>query len=198
MLCGKIGIASKDVLDAASTKWNFLRFTPGLVGGHCIGVDPYYLVEKAKEYGMDTHIITAGRTVNEKMAGVVADQIHAAIGGKGKKILVLGLTFKEDVPDTRNSKSGDVIAALEKHGHTVLAHDPYMPSATVEKNGWKTGTVEEGSYDAIVLLVPHKEYLALGVEGLLGAVKSGAVIYDLKSMLDGKAIAKAGRKYLAL
>lgn len=198
MLCGKIGIASKDVLDAASTKWNFLRFTPGLVGGHCIGVDPYYLVEKAKEYGMDTHIITAGRSVNEGMAQFVADQVHATLGGAGKKILVLGLTFKEDVPDTRNSKSGDVIRALEKQDHTVLAHDPYMPASTVERNGWKLGTIEEGGYDAIVLLVPHKEYLALGTEGLLGATKNGGLIYDLKSTLDGKTIVKAGRKYLAL
>jgi UDP-N-acetyl-D-galactosamine dehydrogenase len=198
MLCGKIGIASKDVLDAASTKWNFLRFTPGLVGGHCIGVDPYYLVEKAKEYGMDTQVITAGRAVNEGMAKVVADQIHATLGMRGKKILVLGLTFKEDVPDTRNSKSGDVIHALETHGHTVFAHDPYMPTSIVKRNGWKFGTIEEGSYDAIVLLVPHKEYLALGIEGLLGATKSEGVIYDLKSLFDGKAIQKAGRKYLAL
>lgn len=197
-LCSKIGIASKDVLDAASTKWNFLRFTPGLVGGHCIGVDPYYLVEKAKEYGMDTHIITAGRAVNEGMAQFVADEVHAALGGKGKKILVLGLTFKEDVPDARNSKSGNVIAALEKHGHTVLAHDPYMSVSTIQRNGWKLGTIEGGPYDAIVLLVPHKEYLALGTEGLLGATKSDGLIYDLKSMLEGRMIEKAGRRYLSL
>jgi UDP-N-acetyl-D-galactosamine dehydrogenase len=198
MLCGKIGIASKDVLDAASTKWNFLRFTPGLVGGHCIGVDPYYLVEKAKACGMDTHIITAGRAVNEGMAQVVADQIHAALGGKDKKILVLGLTFKEDVPDTRNSKSGDVISVLEKHGHRVFANDPYMLGNTIENNGWQIGTIEEGNYDAVVLLVPHKEYLAVGTEGMLGGVKPEGVIYDLKSVLDGTVIKKAGRKYLAL
>ncbi|TSC59574.1 MAG: UDP-N-acetyl-D-galactosamine dehydrogenase [Candidatus Peregrinibacteria bacterium Greene0416_62] len=198
MLCGKIGIASKDVLDAAGTKWNFLRFTPGLVGGHCIGVDPYYLVEKAKEYGMDTHIITAGRAVNEGMAHFVAKQVQDAIGTSEKRILVLGLTFKEDVPDTRNSKSGDVIRTLEKEAHTVLVQDPYMSSAIIERNGWKPGTLEEGPYDAIVLLVPHKEYLALGTEGLLGATKNGGLIFDLKSVLDGKAITKVGRKYLAL
>lgn len=198
MLCGNLGIASKDVLDAASTKWNFLRFTPGLVGGHCIGVDPYYLVEKAKEYGMDTHIITAGRSVNEGMAQFVADQVHEALEGKGKKVLVLGLTFKEDVPDTRNSKSGDVIAALMEHGHKVFTNDPYMLGKTIEKNGWQIGTIEEGNYDAVVLLVPHKEYLALGTEGFMDMTKGDAVIYDLKSVLDGKTIAKAGRKYRAL
>ncbi|OGJ62766.1 hypothetical protein A3C37_04580 [Candidatus Peribacteria bacterium RIFCSPHIGHO2_02_FULL_53_20] len=198
MLCGKIGIASKDVLDAASTKWNFLRFTPGLVGGHCIGVDPYYLVEKARSIGMNTQVITAGRAVNEGMAQFVAKQVQDAIGASEKRILVLGLTFKEDVPDTRNSKSGDVIRTLEKEAHAVLVHDPYMSSATIKRNGWKPGTLEEGPYDAIVLLVPHKEYLALGTEGLLGATKNGGLIYDLKSVLDGKAIAKAGRKYLAL
>ncbi len=198
MFCGKLGIASKDVLDAASTKWNFLRFTPGLVGGHCIGVDPYYLVEKAKTLGMDTQVITAGRAVNEAVAQFVADQIHATLGGKGTSILVLGTTFKEDVPDTRNSKSGNVIAALTKHGHTVVVHDPYMQPSVIERHGWTSGTLESGPYDAVVLLVPHKEYLAVGTEGLIGATKNGGLIYDLKSMLDGEPITKAGRKYMAL
>jgi UDP-N-acetyl-D-glucosamine/UDP-N-acetyl-D-galactosamine dehydrogenase len=198
MLCGKIGISTKDVLDAASTKWNFLRFTPGLVGGHCIGVDPYYLVEKAKQYGMDTTIITAGRTVNEKMASYVATQVLNAIQASEKRILVLGLTFKENVPDTRNSKSGAVIRALQKEAHTVVVHDPFVDSEAVKKNGWEPGSLEEGPYDAIVLLVPHAEYLAIGVEGLLGAVKNGGLVYDLKSVLDGDAIRTVGRKYLAL
>jgi UDP-N-acetyl-D-galactosamine dehydrogenase len=198
MFCGKLGIASKDVLDAACTKWNFLRFSPGLVGGHCIGVDPYYLVEKAKTLGMDTHVITAGRAVNEAVAQFVADQVHSALGVTGKTILVLGTTFKEDVPDTRNSKSGDVIAALKKYGHTVCTHDPYMSGEIIQRNGWSPGALEQGPYDAVVLLVPHKEYLSVGTEGLIGATKNGGLIYDLKSILDGNAIVKAGRKYVAL
>ncbi len=198
MFCGKLGIASKDVLDAACTKWNFLRFTPGLVGGHCIGVDPYYLVEKAKTLGMNTHVITAGRAVNEAVARFVADQIHAALGGKGKSILVLGTTFKEDVPDTRNSKSGDVIQALKAHGHTVSVHDPYMSGEVIQRNGWTPGALEQGPYDAVILLVPHKEYLSIGTEGLIGATKNGGLIYDLKSILDGTVIVMAGRKYVTL
>ncbi|MBM3228056.1 nucleotide sugar dehydrogenase [Candidatus Peribacteria bacterium] len=198
MFCGKLGIASKDVLDAASTKWNFLRFSPGLVGGHCIGVDPYYLVEKAKELGMETQVITAGRAVNEAVAQFVADQVHAALGQGGTSVLVLGTTFKEDVPDTRNSKSGDVIVALKKLGHTVAVHDPYMQPAVIERNGWTPGTLEGGPYDAVVLLVPHKEYRSVGTEGLIGATKNGGLVYDLKSILDGAMITKAGRKYLAL
>jgi UDP-N-acetyl-D-galactosamine dehydrogenase len=198
MFCNKLGIASKDVLDAACTKWNFLRFSPGLVGGHCIGVDPYYLVEKAKELGMDTQVITAGRAVNESVAAFVADRVHEAIGGTGKTILVLGTTFKEDVPDTRNSKSGDVIRALKNYGHKVHVHDPYMSAEVIKKHGWEPGSIEQGSFEALVLLVPHKEYLALGVEGLIGATKSGGVIYDLKSTLERKAVTKAGRKYVAL
>jgi UDP-N-acetyl-D-glucosamine/UDP-N-acetyl-D-galactosamine dehydrogenase len=147
---------------------------------------------------MDTTIITAGRTVNEKMASYVATQVLNAIQASEKRILVLGLTFKENVPDTRNSKSGAVIRALQKEAHTVVVHDPFVDSEAVKKNGWEPGSLEEGPYDAIVLLVPHAEYLAIGVEGLLGAVKNGGLVYDLKSVLDGDAIRTVGRKYLAL
>lgn len=183
VLCDKIGISTKDVLDAAKTKWNFLPFTPGLVGGHCIGVDPYYLVEKAKQLGMDTQVITAGRATNDGMGKIVAHQIHTAVD-EGSEILVLGLTFKENVPDTRNAKSHDVIGALAGLGHNVSTHDAAL-----------SGDMPEGTYDAVVLLVPHTQYLEADLTKL---VRKGGLVYDLKSVLDKAAIEPAGYKYIAL
>jgi len=200
MLCTKLGIQSKDVLAAAGTKWNFLKFQPGLVGGHCIGVDPFYLVEKAKQLGMDTHLITAGRTINDGMALFIADQVSSSlsVAPDNARILTLGLTFKEDVPDTRNSKVHDVIAALKARGATVEAHDPFLTEAGIEAMKHTPGSLEKGPYDAILLLVPHKQYKDLPLETLIGATKEDGVIYDLKSMLDSSAITAANRKYLSL
>ncbi len=197
-LCHKIGIETKDVLEAAKTKWNFLPFSPGLVGGHCIGVDPYYLVEKARQLGMQTHVITAGRAVNDSMSTVVADQIAEALGNpKGKTVLLLGLTFKENVPDTRNSKIPDVAKALAAQGCAVAVHDPLvLHAAAAHKLTVKT--LNEGPYDAVALLVPHKAYIDLSVQAIIDAVKEGGVVYDLKSLLPRKAVEQSGRKYCAL
>ncbi|MDA1208687.1 MAG: nucleotide sugar dehydrogenase [bacterium] len=184
VLSNAIGISSKDVLEAAKTKWNFLPFTPGLVGGHCIGVDPYYLVEKAKQLNMETQVIAAGRSVNDGMGAHVAAQIHDAIGD-AQNILVLGKTFKENVPDTRNSQSMTVVKALEGLGHTVFAFDHY--AGGTEK--------PSGEYDVVALLVPHKEF---NQEYVISLTKEGGLIYDLKSKLDKKKIEASGRKYLAL
>lgn len=200
-LCNHLGIRTKDVLTAAGTKWNFLKFQPGLVGGHCIGVDPFYLVEKARQLGMDTHLITAGRSINDGMAAFVADRVSSALGSMADnkaRILVLGLTFKEDVPDTRNSKVHDVIKELKKKGAVVEAHDPFLSSSDIEKMGHVPGSLEQGPYDALVLLVPHHEYLSLSPTDLLKVVKEGGLVYDLKSLLDESAILAAGRKYLCL
>ena len=183
MLCNAIGIDTKDVLTAAGTKWNFLPFTPGLVGGHCIGVDPYYLVEKAKQLGMDTQVITAGRSTNDGMGQFVADQIHKELDGPSD-VLVLGLTFKENVPDTRNAKSEDVIRALEVYGHTVTPHDCEL-----------SGDEPSGEYDAVVLLVPHKQYLEGDVSRY---VKEGGLVYDLKSVVDAKEVQSSGKRYTSL
>lgn len=185
VLAHHIGISSKDVLDAAKTKWNFLPFSPGLVGGHCIGVDPYYLVEKAKQLGVDTKVITAGRSTNDNMGKFVAKQIHEALE-MPSRILVLGLTFKENVPDTRNAKSHDVIEAIIAHGHTVDTHDATL-----------TNDMPTGEYDAVALLVPHKAY-ADNTEAIVQLCKNGGVIYDLKSVLDKAVITKNNFKYLAL
>jgi UDP-N-acetyl-D-galactosamine dehydrogenase len=200
MLCNAIGIPTKDVLAAAGTKWNFLRFQPGLVGGHCIGVDPYYLVEKARQLGLQTNLITAGRTINDGMGAYVAGKVadHLAVASDKARVLVLGLTFKENVPDTRNSKVKDVIAALQARGCQVEAHDPYVPAADMDRMTIAPGALDTGPYDALLLLVPHTEYMTLPVDQLLKATTEKAVIYDLKSLLDGEAVRKSGRTYLAL
>lgn len=200
MLCNHLGIRTKDVLEAAGTKWNFLKFQPGLVGGHCIGVDPYYLVEKARMLGMTTHVITAGRSVNDGMSTFIADRITLAMDGKvdGARILVLGLTFKEDVPDTRNSKVGDVIKALKARGAHVEAHDPFVTKDEMDRNGFIAGSLSNEPYDAVLLLVPHKEYRELALPELLKSVKDGGLVYDLKSLLSGYEVEKSGRTYLCL
>lgn len=198
MMCAKLGIASKDVLSAAATKWNFLRFTPGLVGGHCIGVDPYYLVEKARQLGMHTHVITAGRSTNESMGCFVAEQVIAALRGiSAPTILILGLTFKENVPDARNSKAGDVIKHLMAAGYAVDVHDPYVPADALHEKGWNSGPASD-PYDAVILLVPHREYLADIPGFIVNATKDGGLVYDLKAVLDREKMEKAGKKYLAL
>ncbi|MDO8468858.1 MAG: nucleotide sugar dehydrogenase [Candidatus Peribacter sp.] len=196
LLCHKVGIETKDVIDAAATKWNFLKFVPGLVGGHCIGVDPYYLVEKARQLGMETQVITAGRALNDSMSRHVAEQVGEELKGtKNPRVLVLGLTFKENIPDTRNSKSGDVVKHLTKLGCVVEVHDPYMPEEIMIRKGWKPGSLKSGPYDAVVLLVPHREYMA---DDLTQALKAGGLVYDLKTLLPRKEIEGNGMRYKAL
>lgn len=188
LLCHKIGINTDEVLEAAGTKWNFLPFRPGLVGGHCIGVDPYYLVEKAEQLGMETHVISAGRAVNDGMANMVAQEI---VGHGGNSVLVLGLSFKENVPDDRNSQSYALIKSLESAGKKVFVHDPYREEST-------TGSLTDGPYDAVVLLVQHKEYIDVGTQAFIDATAKGGLIYDVKGILDKNKITEAGRQYLSL
>jgi UDP-N-acetyl-D-glucosamine/UDP-N-acetyl-D-galactosamine dehydrogenase len=188
------------VLEAAGTKWNFLKFQPGLVGGHCIGVDPFYLVEKAKMLGMTTHIISAGRSINDGMATFVASQVLDMLptAPAEARILVLGLTFKEDVPDTRNSKVHDVIAVLNVRGATVEAHDPFLTDAALEALQLTPGALDKGPYDAVLVLVPHRQYKDAGTQALINATKEGGVIYDLKSILDEDTVKASGRTYVSL
>jgi len=179
-----------DVLAAARTKWNFLPFAPGLVGGHCIGVDPYYLSHRAEELGIDPQVILAGRGVNDGMAAWVADQLHTARGGKAGSVLVLGLTFKEDVPDLRNSKVADLIAALTGLGHAVTVHDPHADAAEARHEyglGLSADALDSGSHDLVLLAVPHREYLTLGADALRALVAAGGTLADLKGVLGGAA-----------
>lgn len=200
MLSSKIGIASKDVFEAAGTKWNFLRFKPGLVGGHCIGIDPYYLVEKARQLGMQTHVITAGRQTNDGMSAFIAHQIAAVLPGTASKmrILVLGLTFKEDVPDTRNSKSKDVVSHLSGMGYQVEVADPFVSPEDARMRDFSPGSLQDGAYDAVLLLVAHKEYREMPLEKLMASLKPGGLLFDLKSIINKADVEAAGRAYMSL
>lgn len=199
-LCVRLGIRSTDVFDAAGTKWNFLKFRPGLVGGHCIGVDPYYLVEKAKQLKMQTHVISAGRAVNDGMSRFVAEQVlgSLAVAPSHARALVLGLTFKEDVPDTRNSKVMDVIKHLEEAGVTVEAHDPFISAENIASMGLKPGSFKDRPYDAVLLLVPHAVYKTLPADEITSALKEKGIVYDLKSVLNAEHITAKGHTYLSL
>lgn len=186
-------IDTHSVLEAAGTKWNFLPFKPGLVGGHCIGVDPYYLAQKAQEVGYHPEIILAGRRVNDGMGQYVASEIiklmvERDIRIKNSKILVLGITFKENCPDVRNTKAVDVINQLKSYGTDVSLSDPWANPEEV-KHEYNLETVQklpEGKYDAIVLTVAHKEFLDLNLEDLLNP---NGIIYDVKGIMkkyDGR------------
>ncbi len=200
VLCGKLGIKTNDVLSAAGTKWNFLNFKPGLVGGHCIGVDPYYLMEMAKKLGVKSKVIGAGREMNDSMAAYVATQVVAALPMKPKqaRILLLGLTFKENIPDLRNSKSFDVMKQLQKAGCNVEVDDPWRTYEDLKTMGLPAGHWSEGPFDAVLVLVPHREYLETGVQTYVDALKPGGLFYDLKSAFDPQEFAEKGLKYRAL
>jgi UDP-N-acetyl-D-glucosamine/UDP-N-acetyl-D-galactosamine dehydrogenase len=174
-----------DVLAAARTKWNFLPFAPGLVGGHCIGVDPYYLSHRAEQLGLDPRVILAGRGINDTMAGWVGKELHQARDGKPGSVLVLGLTFKENIPDLRNSKVVDLVCTLGRLGHAVTVHDPQAdPAEALREYGIPlVADALDKRYDMVVLAVPHREYLALGGAELRGLLKAGGMLADLKGEL---------------
>ena len=182
-----MGIDTHDVLEAAGTKWNFLPFKPGLVGGHCIGVDPYYLAQKAQEYGYHPEIILAGRRMNDGMGKYVASEViklmvQNDIKVKGSNILVLGITFKENCPDVRNTKAVDVINNLKSYGSNIDIYDPWA-SPTEVSHEYKLTTTQvppNQKYDAIVLTVAHKEFLNLTLNDF---VTENGVIYDVKGVL---------------
>jgi UDP-N-acetyl-D-galactosamine dehydrogenase len=180
---GKIDISIWDVLAAAGTKWNFLKFVPGLVGGHCIGVDPYYLSYLAQQVGHYPRVILAGRGINDSMGGWIADQIHERIGS-GSRILVLGLTFKENVPDLRNSRVIDVVRRLEWLRHEVVIHDP-LADPTEARHEYGVDLAADalaGSYDVVIGAVSHADYTRLAGQALAGLVREGGLLADLKGM----------------
>jgi UDP-N-acetyl-D-galactosamine dehydrogenase len=186
-----LNIDTHAVLEAAGTKWNFLPFKPGLVGGHCIGVDPYYLAQKAQEHGYHPEIILAGRRLNDSMGEYVASQviktmIKKGIHVNGAEILMLGVTFKENCPDVRNTKIVDVIAALEDYGVQVTVYDPWANPAEVEHEYKLISTKDlpRGKFDAIVLGVAHKEFLDLD---FIALKKENAIVYDVKGIISDKA-----------
>jgi UDP-N-acetyl-D-glucosamine/UDP-N-acetyl-D-galactosamine dehydrogenase len=177
----KMNLSIWDVLAAANTKWNFLPFQPGLVGGHCIGVDPYYLSHRAQALGHDPQVILAGRATNDGMGKWIAEQIHAQNGGAAGSVLMLGLTFKENVPDLRNSKVVDVIRQLETLGHRVTVHDPLADSdEAVHEYGLRLSPdALDHQYDVVVGAVAHAEYCALDP---FVCVKPVGLVADLKRL----------------
>ncbi|WP_345979941.1 Vi polysaccharide biosynthesis UDP-N-acetylglucosamine C-6 dehydrogenase TviB [Sulfurimonas sp. HSL3-2] len=187
IIFNKLGIDTNAVLDAASTKWNFLPFRPGLVGGHCIGVDPYYLTHKAQEVGYNPEIILAGRRLNDNMGIYVANQVIKLMIKKGHKIegsniLILGITFKENCTDIRNTRVVDVITELKEFGCNVDIYDPWVNNKELEEE-YNLSTIDFdkinlGTYDAVVLAVAHKEFQELNLDGT-----TNCVIYDIKSTL---------------
>jgi len=201
----KLGIDTNSVLAAAGTKWNFLKFTPGLVGGHCIGVDPYYLTYLAQRLGHHPRVILSGRQINDGMAKFVAERtIKQMIRGHqpiaGARVLVLGLTFKENVPDLRNSKVFDVIAELREYEVEVLLHDPMVSEdELMAEYGERLTRLEDaGPADAIVLAVGHRAYLEMGTEALCALAKPNTVLIDVKGALDPEAVAAHGHRYWRL
>jgi UDP-N-acetyl-D-galactosamine dehydrogenase len=187
----RMNIRTADVLAAAETKWNFLRFRPGLVGGHCIGVDPYYLTTKAQQLGYQPEVILAGRRINNNTGPFIAQRlikllVHANIPVKGARVGVLGLTFKENCSDIRNSRVPDIIRELRQFGIEPMSHDPLVkPSDAVEEYGVKQVAFEElVQLDGLVLAVSHKWYLGLGQPRLMSMIRDGGLLVDVKSVLD--------------
>lgn len=188
IIFNKMGIDTLDVLEAAGTKWNFLPFRPGLVGGHCIGVDPYYLTYKAQATGYHPEIILAGRRLNDGMGAYVTSELIKAMLKKGIKmvgarVLVLGLTFKENCPDLRNTRVVDIIVELAEYGINVDVHDPWIDADGV-KDEYGLDLVagpEAGAYDGVILATAHEEYVEMGADKLRSFGKPVHVLYDLKS-----------------
>ena len=182
----KIGVSVWDVLDAAGTKWNFLNFQPGLVGGHCIGVDPYYLSHLAQQVGHDPQVILAGRQTNDGMGAWIADALHDR-RRKAGKALVLGLTFKENVPDLRNSRTIDLVRRLEWLGHKVEVADPVASADEIEREFGLNVTEPDGrAYDLVVGAVAHRAYRDLPDDRLAALVAPGGTLADLKGMWRGR------------
>jgi len=191
LIFDRLDIRTKDVLAAAGTKWNFLKFTPGLVGGHCIGVDPYYLTAKAETVGYHPQVILAGRRINDNMGSYVAQRLIKLLVQRDHQVRqtrigILGLTFKENVPDLRNSRVPDIIAELEDYGIEPLVHDA-MADAREAVHEYGVTLSELGAFrdlDAVILAVPHKAYLAGGSRAIAGHLKPGGIVIDVKSALD--------------
>jgi len=189
----RLGIDTEEVLQAAGTKWNFLPFRPGLVGGHCIGVDPYYLTHKATEIGYHPEMILAGRRLNDNMGLHVASEVvrlmtHKRIHVSGARVLMMGLTFKENCPDIRNSKVVDVIRELEKYGALVDVYDPWIDAAeALHEYGIKpVRKLRKGHYDAAIVAVAHREFKAMGASAVRQLCRRNHVLFDIKYVFPAK------------
>ncbi|MDH3327512.1 MAG: nucleotide sugar dehydrogenase, partial [Gammaproteobacteria bacterium] len=190
LIFNKMGIDTIEVLEAAGTKWNFLPFRPGLVGGHCIGVDPYYLTHKAIEVGYHPEVILSGRRINDNMGGYIAGQVIKQMTKNrthvvDSKILIMGLAFKENCPDLRNTRVVDIIESLGSYNANVDVFDPWVDNAEAEHE-YNITLVDEpaaGEYDAIILAVAHEQFVKMGVDKIRALGKPNAILYDVKSLL---------------
>ena len=208
IIFNRLDIPTQAVLEAAGTKWNFLKFTPGLVGGHCIGVDPFYLTYKAEEIGYHPQVILAGRRINDGMGKYIAETtvkhlIRADKAVKGARVLVLGLTFKENVPDIRNTKVVDIITELQDFQVEVLVHDPVADAAGARKEyGIELKSLEEiGPVDGVVLAVAHNAFVGMSSAQFKELCSNGnkqGVVIDVKAVLNGDDISASGMSYWAL
>ena len=195
MIFERVGIDTEEVLEAAGTKWNFLPFRPGLVGGHCIGVDPYYLTYKAEQLGYHPQMILAGRRINDNMASYVTSQIikkmlAARTAPPDARVLILGLAFKENCPDVRNTKVVDIVEELASYGARVDVHDPWVDpaDAKAEYGIDLVSEPEQGAYDVVVIAVAHDEFRALGEKGIRAFGKAKSILYDIKYVLPPDAV----------
>jgi len=200
LIFDRLGIRTRDVLAAAGTKWNFLPFRPGLVGGHCIGVDPYYLTTKAQQVGHQAQVILAGRRINNDMGPFIGQKmakllIESDIPVRRARVGILGLTFKEDVSDLRNSKVPDIIKELVAFGIEPVVHDPHAEAAeAIHEYGLKLTPWEQiRNLDGLVVAVAHKKYIEMGQDQLLSLVRHGGVVVDVKSILDPSRIERSLR-----
>jgi len=195
ILFNKLGIDTLEVLQAAGTKWNFLPFRPGLVGGHCISVDPYYLTHKAQEVGHHPDVILAGRRTNDGMGPYIANEVIRLMVRKGinpvhAKVLILGLAFKENCPDLRNTRVVDIVQALRGYNAQVDVHDPWVNAAEAAHEYGLTPLAEPpaGAYDAVIVAVGHRQFVALGADGVRAYGKPASVVYDVKYVLPREAV----------
>jgi UDP-N-acetyl-D-galactosamine dehydrogenase len=195
MLFNRLGIDTQEVLEAASTKWNFLPFRPGLVGGHCIGIDPYYLTHKAQAVGYQPEMILAGRRVNDGMGNYIASQVvklmtQHRIHVVDSRILILGLTFKENCPDLRNTRVMDIVIELKSYHAQIDIYDPWVEAKEALKEYGITliANLSKGYYDAIIVAVAHQQFKKLGAEGIRALGKPGSILYDVKHLLPKKAV----------
>lgn len=191
LIFNKMGIDTEAVLQAAGTKWNFLPFRPGLVGGHCIGVDPYYLTHKAQSMGYHPEIILAGRRLNDGMGAYVVTQLVKAMLKKriqveDAKVLILGLSFKENCPDIRNTRIIDIVNELKEYHTQIDVYDPWVDAAEAEHEYGisPVQALENGKYDAVILAVAHHQFKDMGVQAIRALGKSEHVLYDLKYVLS--------------
>ena len=201
----RMGLDTGAVLDAAGTKWNFHRYTPGLVGGHCIPVDPYYLVHKAEELGHHPQVILAGRAINDSMPGYVALMAIKGLNDvgkviKGSKVLIMGLTYKENVPDTRESPVREIVRVLEEFGVDVYGYDPLLSDAMIEGFGVKALDAQDGTVDCVIVTVAHDEFKEMGLidVGRFMAMDEAPVLVDVRGMFDRAEAERSGIYYRRL